>query len=236
MCIILLKKRIWELIEDINKSEKTMEEILEMYSKKDLDILMATNIIVTDGPNSDIGINLDIKRQLEKFDSLALNSRTPVHANLEIMYICNYKCKYCFVDSLEQKTMSFEDIKSVLNKLKKFGVVKLLITGGEVFLHPNIMDIIDFAHKLGFKLNVQTNGSLMNEEKAKKLSTYDKSRSSYIISLLYRSEFDEFTQVGGSFKQTIEASKILKKYNIPYLLKQYRNFRNEHSMKENIAF
>ncbi|WP_017413255.1 radical SAM protein [Clostridium tunisiense] len=233
---LFIKEKYLELIEDINKNKKTMEEILRMYSEKDLDILMSANIVVTDKSNTDIGINLDMKRQLEKFGSLALNSRTPVHANLEITYSCNYKCKYCFIDSLEQKTMSFEDIKGVLNKLKKLGVVNLLITGGEVFLHPNIMDIIDLAHKLGFKLNVQTNGSLMNEEIVKKLSTYDDLEIVISYHSSIEADFDEFTQVRGSYKQTIKVSKILEKYNIPYLFKHIVTSENEHSMKENIEF
>jgi len=233
---LFIKEKYIDLIEHINKNNKTMEEVLKIHSKKDLDILIDTNIIVADKCNTDIGINLDIMRQSAKLDSLALNSRTPIHASFEITYNCNYKCKYCFVDSLERKTMSFEDIRSVLKKLKEFGVLSLLITGGEVFLHPNIMDIIDFAQKLGFKLTVQTNGSFIDETTAKKISKYDNLDITISYHSSIESDFDGFTQVCGSFKQTIEVSKLLEKHNISYLFKHIVTSENEYSMKENIMF
>ena len=74
---------------------------------------------------------------------------------------CLQNCRFCFNwkvdDKLDAIDMDFSHIRYILDESKQIGHSYLTITGGEPFLHPHITDIIDYAHDLGFMINILTN-------------------------------------------------------------------------------
>ena len=80
---------------------------------------------------------------------------------------CNFKCRYCGLGgeataSYESKT-SFDLIKKVVPIAIHKGIKKYRITGGEPFLHPNIIEILNYFSDLGVYTLINTNGSLINK-------------------------------------------------------------------------
>jgi len=81
---------------------------------------------------------------------------------------CNLHCSYCYVyDFVNKKNrdmkmdLSLEEIKKKVNLSSIDGVY---LTGGEPFMHPNITEIIEYFFNNGKKINIATNGLLLNEE------------------------------------------------------------------------
>ena len=70
---------------------------------------------------------------------------------------CLQNCRFCFNWKVEGKQdaidMAYADIRYILDEAKLKGHRYLTITGGEPFLHPNIIDVIGYAHDLGFMIN-----------------------------------------------------------------------------------
>jgi AdoMet-dependent heme synthase len=97
---------------------------------------------------------------------------------------CNLRCKHCYqTDYTTNDQMSFEEFKEIGNKIfttlhkwKKLG--DFSITGGEPFLHPRIFDILQFinASEDVSRLDILTNGTLMNQKVIDKLKQFDKLR------------------------------------------------------------
>lgn len=52
------------------------------------------------------------------------------------------------------------------------GVLTCEITGGEIFVHPNANEILDYVCKKFKKVAVLTNGTLMRKESLELLKTY----------------------------------------------------------------
>jgi len=88
---------------------------------------------------------------------------------IEITDICNLHCKTCdnFTDS---EHFTLEEIKRILDNAKEKNVRQLFITGGEPLTHRNIYDIIAYAHKLHFHVNMSCNGTLVTEDVVEKLT------------------------------------------------------------------
>lgn len=80
---------------------------------------------------------------------------------------CLQNCRFCFnwkVDGKQEAVdMEYTDIRYILEESRLKGHRYLTITGGEPFLHPHIIDVIDYAHDLGFMINILTNGLLIDE-------------------------------------------------------------------------
>lgn len=232
---LFIKNDYFNILDEIKDMNINRSKAEILFGKQNIQILMSTNILVED-ENKDVLMEFDKREQLVKLDRLAVSSRTPLTAVLELTYKCNYKCKYCYIDQVNVSTMKFEDIETTLNKLKEFGVTNLIITGGEPFLHKRIIDIVGLADKLGFTFTVQTNGSFINEEIAKELAKYD----NYVIAMTFHSafkhEFEKFTLIDNSYEKTLESAKILEKYGIKYLFKYPVTIENVDNMKDSIKF
>lgn len=56
------------------------------------------------------------------------------------------------------RTMSLERCKRILKELHQLGVPYVTFSGGEPFLHPHILDVLDDAVRYGFSVTVNTNG------------------------------------------------------------------------------
>ena len=62
--------------------------------------------------------------------------------------------------------MSTNDIKSLVASLKQeYPIDKILLTGGEPLLNPDIINIIAYISSLGIKVDMVTNGKLLTKEK-----------------------------------------------------------------------
>ncbi len=90
---------------------------------------------------------------------------------------CNLDCKMCYQKkerSLADKDLSFEQIKKIFLKLKKknknFRYVSMI--GAEVFMRPDLMDIIGFLESIKLKVYLATNGTLVTEEKVEQLKRF----------------------------------------------------------------
>lgn len=91
----------------------------------------------------------------------------PQVASVEITNKCNIKCMHCYGDfsCIENKVMTLEQIKAVLNDLKDIGVRKIEFTGGESTVHTNIKEILLHAIKLDFDhISLLINGVGMSDE------------------------------------------------------------------------
>lgn len=84
-----------------------------------------------------------------------------MHANIEITRNCNQKCFYCFNDSgsLHKETeLGLSEWKTILSNLHSFGCKSILVTGGEPFMHPDIIKIIEHSIGIGLETSILSNG------------------------------------------------------------------------------
>lgn len=81
---------------------------------------------------------------------------------LEITNYCNLSCSFCPQDNRPKKFISLEEIKQILPKLVDYTDYLYLHVQGEPLLHPNLLAILDLCHQYQFKVQLVTNGTLLN--------------------------------------------------------------------------
>ena len=109
-------------------------------------------------------------------------SRKFEYLRISVTDRCNYRCSYCMPSEVfnnnysyiaQNKILSYEEIIHLCSILKKIGLTKIRITGGEPLLRKNI-------DKLVYKLKTEsgidnvsmtTNGSLLTDSKLKQLKS-----------------------------------------------------------------
>jgi len=84
----------------------------------------------------------------------------PVTLELHLTNKCNIKCNYCmYKDKRDKQTLSLEDAKTIIHKIKAMGTKGLTFSGGgEPTIHPNFQEIIQFTKEVGLDIGLITNG------------------------------------------------------------------------------
>ncbi len=92
-------------------------------------------------------------------------------ALVQITERCNLHCAHCFVSSTSQGLdMSLEDIRDkVIPRLLSAGVERVTLTGGEPFVHPEILEICRSFVEGGLPLGLCTNATQTSDDQIRQL-------------------------------------------------------------------
>jgi len=130
--------------------------------------------------------------------------------NLFLGYTCNNNCWFCSEMLNKGKpNIPTNDVKNELLNSRKNGVQRIVFTGGEPTVRPDIVELVSYAKFLGFQeIFIITNGRMLfYKEFARRLA---KAGLTHILFSLHapRAEIHDFlTQSPGSFEQTVQGIK-----------------------------
>lgn len=173
---------------------------------------------------------------ITSLDEFAKNKNIPLHATIELLTRCNCRCIHCYIPEHNDDGLHINQIKSILNDLRKLGTIDVTFTGGEIFLRKDIYEIIEHARTLNFRVYLLSNASVLNESIIKTLSKLYIAEFSTSIFSLKASIHDHITRVHGSLKKTVDNIFLMKKYNISIEIKTPILKENISEYKELIEF
>ncbi len=138
---------------------------------------------------------------------------------------CNQRCKHCYIDfPLSKKVKDFisqDVVKKALNDTASEPVQFIYLTGAEPMTHPDFNSILRLCLKRS-NVCIFTNGSFINEKKARFLKRVEDESQYEIIFKLSIDHYDELKndeiRGRGSYRQILHAVKHLSKYNFNPIL------------------
>ncbi len=89
---------------------------------------------------------------------------------IEITNRCNLSCDFCHGTRRPPRTMTPAEFETLAQKLQGETNYLYLHVLGEPLLHPQLGDILSIAHRLGFRVCLVTNGTLLPRQKDTLLS------------------------------------------------------------------
>lgn len=139
---------------------------------------------------------------------------------LELTYRCNQKCLHCYIDEQNfGQELDFETYRAVIDETAAMGCPYLLLTGGEVSLHPAFPDIAEYAARKGLLVNIYTNGYHLPDRLLQRLIDL---RPNSISFSLYGAEpdfHDLVTGIPGSFEKSLRSLMACKCAGIDTFIK-----------------
>lgn len=133
------------------------------------------------------------------------NLISPMHATIEVTNKCNLKCKHCYLEASpeKKKMLSLEKFKKVLHELEENMVVNIEFTGGELFVNPEIYEILKLAYQKFTIVGILTNGVVLKDD-VLDLLVQNKDRTVVNVSVDSTDSniHDQFRGVPGSFEKT----------------------------------
>jgi MoaA/NifB/PqqE/SkfB family radical SAM enzyme len=112
----------------------------------------------------------------KKIVESAKEKKVPLIGTFELNARCNLACKMCYVNrpahdpEALSKELTASQWIALAKEARDAGMLYLLLTGGEVFLRPDLKEICEEISKLGIVLSIYTNATLITQIDAKWLS------------------------------------------------------------------
>ena len=130
--------------------------------------------------------------------------------------LCNLRCSHCFISCSTQNEslpmMQADEVLRYLEEAREVGIKEIYFTGGEPFLHPHILQILETALTY-FPTSVLTNGLPINDGRADHLARIA-AASPYTLEIRisldhYDPEINDAVRGQGTFKHILATYKRL---------------------------
>ena len=174
-----------------------------------------------------------IEKRTGFFQNLPIIIRQKLLGKFEIPYIeffittkCNLRCKHCsnLIPYIEKKGhIAFSEFKHNLDLLlsKVDRLYRLKIHGGEVFLHPELCEMVQYADSLKKirSIRIATNGTVLPPEKALKVLAASKA-------IVQISDYPSFSD------RAEKIVEIFKSYGVKYVRLKGQKWRDMGKIKK----
>ena len=164
--------------------------------------------------------------------------------NLETLWLqvggtlCNLECTHCFISCGPKNDtiamMSLAQVRERLEESETLGVKDYYITGGEVFINPEIFEILALILRYG-PLDVLTNGTQITPEKARWLREIQDSSDYPLRFRVSMESFEEETnnqiRGEGAFSKATEGIRNLAAAEFSPVLTITRNWEEERDQQ-----
>lgn len=146
------------------------------------------------------------------------SSVEPPHrkALVQITERCNLFCAHCFVSAGDYgDAMQFENIRDVLvPRLKACRVISVSLTGGEPFVHPNILEIASLIRENDMKVAICTNATCIEERHMTALAELGDVHCNVSLDGFSPESHGKFRGNRDSFEKTISTIRALAKHGL----------------------
>ncbi|HNY97796.1 MAG TPA: radical SAM protein [Candidatus Pacearchaeota archaeon] len=124
-------------------------------------------------------------------------------------YSCNLRCQHCSVKRFQGKkdcrSVTIEDVKKISRQADELGLARFVITGGEPLVFKDFDELVAAMDPKKFYINCDTNGWLLDAERAKHLKNIGVDRIQLSIDSLDPQEHDAFRGAAGSHARAMLA-------------------------------
>ena len=85
---------------------------------------------------------------------------------IEVTQRCPNRCIYCssLSDATKTQYLDYKTICRVVDDAKSLGAKSVSLSGGEPFLHPDIIKIAEYIHAQGLQCNLYSSGIMLSKE------------------------------------------------------------------------
>lgn len=139
----------------------------------------------------------------------------------ELTSRCNERCIHCYIPNVKKNSggdMSLEKVKSIIDEFAANGGLQVTLSGGEVFLHKDIIPIIKYCREKDLMITILSNLVALRDYQIPFLKEYNVSCVQVSLYSMDASVHDYITTVKGSFEKTKAAIEKLVSADIPIVI------------------
>lgn len=163
----------------------------------------------------------------------------PRDIDLSLTGKCNLHCHYCFYadEMVGRNDLSVERWVTFFNELKDLAVRNVTLSGGEVFMRPDLFELIDAVIDARLSYGILTNGTLITERTIEEFMRGQRRQRLNTIQVSIDgscADVHDKSRGKGSFEKAIRGLRLLKDNGFPVTVRVTVNRHNVDDL-ENTA-
>lgn len=155
--------------------------------------------------------------------------------HLDLLYQCDLDCEHCYLDDKKKKILPTDFWKGVLDQAAAMGVFALVLSGGEIFLRKDLLELVAHARRLGLFLHMKSHGGFIDDTVARRLAELGVTS----VWLSYYSPdpavHDAITRKPGSHAATLAAFGHLRRHDVTAVASIVVMQRNQNTWRDAVA-
>jgi AdoMet-dependent heme synthase len=146
---------------------------------------------------------------MDRLISRTVRKHQPLSVHFDLTYRCNERCVHCYLDHDDHGELTTAECLAVMEELARAGTLFLTFSGGEIFLRPDLYEILAAARRLHFDVSLKTNALLVTQERAARLREFGVRRVQISVYSDIPEVHDAITKVPGSLQRTLATIPLL---------------------------
>lgn len=131
----------------------------------------------------------------------------------EVTRSCNLACAHCRAAAHYEPypgELTLDECKRVMDDIASITDPILILTGGEPLMRADLFEIVDYARALGLHPVIGTNGTLIDDECARRIAEHGIPRVSVSLDFPTAEGQDAFRGKPGAFEETLAGMRNLR--------------------------
>jgi len=165
--------------------------------------------------------------------------RSPRTVRLEISSKCNLRCLYCYYfdnSAVDYANLPTEQWLQFFVELGSMAVMDVSLGGGEPFLRPDLIDLIEGIIQNKMRFSIISNGSLIDDHIAEYIAGTHRCNYVQVSIDGASSEVHDSCRGRGSFVKAVRGIKTLQRHNVPVVARVTLHHHNVHDIANVASF
>ena len=149
--------------------------------------------------------------------------------------VCNLKCRHCCIENMryDAPSLTIEHVRNLAAQADELGIAQMNLAGGEPLMFKEFDELIEAIDPQKFYIGLDTNGLLINEERARHLKQIGVDKVKISIDSIDEEEHN-YMRNAKVYKKAIEAISIARKAGLHAIINTVAtgiNIRNGQTEK-----
>ena len=150
---------------------------------------------------------------------IALQENIPLGVHVDLTYRCDLACTHCYLETRKRKELTLDEYRPLFAELAALGTLYMLVSGGDIFVRKDALDILRAAAAHRFDITMITHAMAIDDEVADALAEIDIKHVGVSVYHADPEIHDRVTLSKGSHARTLAGIKKLRDRGIPVTMK-----------------
>jgi radical SAM protein with 4Fe4S-binding SPASM domain len=151
---------------------------------------------------------------LAQLNRHAVEHNIPLGAHIDLTYRCDLACIHCYLEERVKHELTLGELERVLDELEGLGCLMLLLSGGDLFLRPDALEILRAACQRRFFVQIITHAGHITEEIAEAIAQMGVAEVKVSIYSSRPEVHDRITKLPGSLRASLRAISWLRERGV----------------------
>ncbi|WP_297570633.1 putative heme d1 biosynthesis radical SAM protein NirJ2 [uncultured Anaerovibrio sp.] len=146
---------------------------------------------------------------------------------------CNMYCDHCYREAgcKAEEELSTAEAKTLLEQIARANFKIMIFSGGEPLMRPDIVELVEYASRLGLRPVFGTNGTLITMDMAKKLKTAGAMGMGISLDSMDKAKHDSFRKFPGGWDGAVQGMENCRAAGLPFQIHTTVMDWNNHELE-----